>query len=58
MEPRVDFSRFSKVKDSLREKLVREYDKKKALADDELDEVAAAVAVYRPPYRYKTDNAR
>lgn len=44
MEPRVDFSRFFKVKDSLKEKLVREYDRKKALADDELDEVAAAAS--------------
>lgn len=46
MEPRVDFSRFSKVRDSLKEELMGRYDmskgKKSLLMDDELDEVAAA----------------
>ena len=44
MEPRVDFSRFSKVKDSLKEELMGRYEngKKTMLMDDELDSVAAA----------------
>ena len=50
MEPRVDFSKFSKVKDSLRAKLMERYSMKKKtrLMDDELDEVAAAGTAGRP----------
>ena len=46
MEPRIDFSRFSKVRDSLKADLMSRYDmskgKKSLLTEDELDEVAAA----------------
>lgn len=46
MEPRIDFSRFSKVRDSLKADLMGRYDmskgKKSLLTEDELDEVAAA----------------
>lgn len=41
MEPKVDFSKFSKVQASLKERLLAKYDEKQ-LADDELDMVAAA----------------
>lgn len=56
MEPRVDFSRFSKVKDSLKEELMGRYEneKKTMLMDDELDSVAAAHLGWRPqPVRKK-----
>lgn len=56
MEPRVDFSRFSKVKDSLKEELMGRYEngKKTMLMDDELDSVAAAQLGWRPqPVRKK-----
>ena len=42
MEPKVDFSKFSKVQASLKERLLAKYDEKQQLADDELDMVAAA----------------
>lgn len=42
MEPKVDFSKFSRVQDSLKEKLMEKYDEKQQLEDDELDMVAAA----------------
>ena len=42
MEPKVDFSKFSKVQASLKERLMAKYDEKQQLADDELDMVAAA----------------
>ena len=51
MEPRIDFSRFSKVRDSLKEELMSRYDmskgKKSLLSEDELDEVAAAGGMMR-----------
>ena len=37
MEPKVDFSKFSKVQASLKERLMAKYDEKQQLADDELD---------------------
>ena len=42
MEPKADFSKFSKVQASLKERLMAKYDEKQQLADDELDMVAAA----------------
>lgn len=42
MEPKMDFSKFSKVQASLKERLMAKYDEKQQLADDELDMVAAA----------------
>ena len=46
MEPKVDFSKFSKVQASLKERLMAKYDEKQQLADDELDMVAAACRGY------------
>ena len=46
MEPKVDFSKFSKVQASLKERLLAKYDEKQQLADDELDMVAAACRGY------------
>ncbi|MBQ5586176.1 MAG: hypothetical protein IIU71_07310 [Selenomonadaceae bacterium] len=46
MEPKVDFSKFSKVQASLKERLMAKYDEKQQLADDELDMVAAAGLVH------------
>ncbi len=53
MEPKVDFSKFSRVQASLKERLMEKYDEKQQLDDDELDMVAAAAAVRKPyiPHR-------
>ncbi|MDD7677408.1 MAG: hypothetical protein SOV95_06635 [Anaerovibrio sp.] len=63
MEPKVDFSKFSKVQASLKERLMAKYDEKQQLADDELDMVAAAYLgpshthepshTYEPSYTYE-----
>ena len=42
MEPKVDFSKFSKVQASRKERRMAKYVEKQQLADDELDMVAAA----------------
>lgn len=59
MEPRIDFSRFSKVRDSLKAELMGRYDmskgKKSLLMDDELDEVAAAGSMMNRRQLLKND---
>lgn len=59
MEPRIDFSRFSKVRDSLKAELMGGYDiskgKKSLLMDDELDEVAAAGSMMNRRQLLKND---
>lgn len=59
MEPRIDFSRFSKVRDSLKAELMGRYDmskgKKSLLMDDELDEVAAAGSMMNRRQLLKSD---
>lgn len=60
MEPRIDFSRFSKVRDSLKAELMGRYDmskgKKSLLMDDELDEVAAAGSMMNRRRLLKNDD--
>lgn len=60
MEPRIDFSRFSKVRDSLKAELMGRYDmskgKKSLLMDDELDEVAAAGSMMNRRQLLKSDD--
>ena len=57
MEPKVDFSKFSRVQASLKESLMEKYDEKKQLDEDELDMVAAAAYVRKPyiPHRRNSD---
>lgn len=54
MDTKLDFSKFSKVQDSLKERLLAKYDERQRLQDDELDMVAAAVGVSRPSKQSET----